>query len=69
LFGNPPGRTAVPKITPDRHVPAWYDLIVFLAILAAGTVLVVLGHVTAEQLAAVCAALAALYGGWRATRR
>ncbi|WP_405776050.1 hypothetical protein [Streptomyces sp. NBC_01538] len=47
----------------DRFI----DLIVFLAILAAGVVLTVLG-VPAGSIAGIAAALAALYGAWTSAR-
>jgi hypothetical protein len=52
-------------IPPNRKSRDWSDLIVFLAVLATGTVLVILGHLTAGELASVSAALVALFGTWR----
>lgn len=65
---NPLKGTAVENIPPADKPRDWSDLIVFLAVLATGTVLIVLGHVTAGGLASVCAALIALYGAWRRFR-
>ena len=43
----------------------WSDLIAFVAVLVAGILLIVLGHMTAGSLTAACAALAGIYGAWR----
>ena len=44
------------------------DLIAFVAVLAAGVLLIVLGHLTTGGLTTVCAALAGIYGAWRRFR-
>jgi len=44
------------------------DLAAFLGVLALGGILVILGHVTAGSLAALCAALAGLYSVWQRSR-
>jgi hypothetical protein len=43
----------------------WADLIAFLAVLAAGILLIVVGHLTAAEVTSVCAAVAGLYAAWR----
>ncbi|MFI1969413.1 hypothetical protein [Streptomyces cinnamoneus] len=47
---------------------AVHDLIVFLAVLATGTVLVALG-VAPQSLAAIAIALSGLYAAWRGGHR
>jgi hypothetical protein len=58
----------VENIPPGDKPRDWSDLIVFLAVLATGIVLIVLGHMTAGGLTSACAALVALYGAWRRFR-
>ncbi|MFJ8162351.1 hypothetical protein ACIRBY_15660 [Streptomyces sp. NPDC096136] len=41
------------------------ELVVFLAILATGVVLVLVGHVSPEALAGYASALGGLYAAWR----
>ncbi|MFG2974546.1 hypothetical protein ACGFYY_16335 [Streptomyces sp. NPDC048331] len=52
---------------PSRRAPRGsfsVDLAVFLAILATGVVLVLVGHVSPEALAGYASALAGLYAAW-----
>ncbi|MFD7915128.1 hypothetical protein ACFV30_31145 [Streptomyces sp. NPDC059752] len=52
---------------PSRRTPRGsfpVDLAVFLAILATGAVLVLVGHVSPEALAGYASALAGLYAAW-----
>ncbi len=44
------------------------DLIAFLAVLATGAALILIGHVTAGGLTSASTALVALYGAWKRTR-
>jgi hypothetical protein len=55
-----------PSPTPS---PRWVDLIAFVAVLATGILLIVLGHLTATGVTSVCAAIVGLYGAWRLTSR
>ncbi|MFE1869994.1 hypothetical protein ACFW9N_03700 [Streptomyces sp. NPDC059496] len=48
--------------TPRGSFPV--DLVVFLAVLATGGVLVLVGHVSPEALAGYASALAGLYAAW-----
>lgn len=43
----------------------WSDLIAFVAVLVAGVLLIVLGHLTAGSLTTACAALVGVYAAWR----
>lgn len=43
----------------------WADLIAFLAVMVAGVLLIIFGHLTAGSLTTVCAALVGVYGAWR----
>ncbi|MFF3091822.1 hypothetical protein ACFVRB_43350 [Streptomyces nojiriensis] len=52
---------------PSRRAPRGsfpVDLAVFLAILATGVILVLVGHVSPEALAGYASALAGLYAAW-----
>ncbi len=53
----------VPRGTKTRR--DWPDLAAFVAVLASGVVLIVLGHQTAGSLTTICAALVGVYGAWR----
>jgi hypothetical protein len=55
-----------PSPTPP---PRWVDLIAFVAVLATGILLIVLGHLTATGVTSVCVAIVGLYGAWRLTSR
>jgi hypothetical protein len=44
------------------------DLIVFLAVLTAGAILVLFGHVATGGLTSICTALVTLYGAWKRSR-
>jgi hypothetical protein len=46
----------------------WSDLIAFCAVLVAGVLLIVLGHLTAGSLTTACAGLVAVYGAWKRFR-
>lgn len=46
----------------------WIDLIAFVAVLAAGILLILLGHLTAGSLTTACAALAGVFGAFRKFR-
>jgi hypothetical protein len=43
----------------------WTDLIAFTAVLATGSLLVLVGHLTVAGVTSVCAAIVGLYGAWR----
>lgn len=58
--GKPAPRPRIPRL--------WVDLIAFLAVLALGGLLIVLGHVTAGSLTAACVALGGLYAVWQRQR-
>ncbi len=53
--------------TPDRGRHG--DLLVFLSILGVGTVLVLVGHVSPQDLAGYTSSLAVLYAAWRPLTR
>lgn len=62
----------VSKVSLDgsyRDWSQWADLAAFLAVLAAGVVLIVVGHMTVGGLTTVCAALVGLFGAYRHLRR
>lgn len=44
------------------------DLIAFIAVLATGTSLIIIGHATPTALATAATALTALYAGWKNRR-
>jgi hypothetical protein len=56
------------KISPNRAPREWADLIAFLAVLVSGVLLIILGHLTAGSLTAVCAALVGVFGAFRRFR-
>jgi len=56
------------KLPPPAGSPQWTDLIAFVAVLATGILLIVLGHLTATGVTSVCAAVVGLYGAWRRFR-
>jgi hypothetical protein len=58
----------VANIPPEDNRRDRSDLIAFLAVLAIGAVLILLGHVTAGGLTSASTALMALYGAWKRTR-
>jgi hypothetical protein len=47
----------------------WPDLLAFVAVLTAGVLLVLAGHVTVGGLTTACAALGGLFAAWRGLRR
>ncbi len=53
------------KLSPARMPREWADLIAFVAVLATGIVMIVLGHLTTGGMTTVCAALVGVYGAWR----
>lgn len=53
------------KLPSPGASPRWADLIAFVAVLATGIMLIVLGHLTAGGVTSVCAALVGVYGAWR----
>ena len=53
------------NVPPGKNRREWPDLIALLAVLATGTVLVVIGHVPVAGLTTACAALVGLLGAWR----
>jgi hypothetical protein len=58
----------VSKLPSTTAPPQWADLIAFLAVLATGILLTVLGHLTAAGVTSVCAAIVGLYATWRRFR-
>ncbi|MER7834098.1 hypothetical protein [Streptomyces sp. NPDC095602] len=55
---------------PSRNQPPRFaDLAAFAAVLSIGALLVVLGHLTTEELAAYTVAIAGLFGVWTNGRR
>ena len=56
------------KLPPSRRSRYWPDLIAFLAVLMTGLLLVLLGHMTVEELGATCAALVGLYAAFKGLR-
>jgi hypothetical protein len=56
------------KLPSPAGSPQWTDLIAFVAVLATGILLIVLGHLTATGVTSVCAAVVGLYGAWRRFR-
>lgn len=56
------------KLPPPRVPREWPDLIAFVAVLATGIALIVLGHLTAGGVTSVCAALVGVFGAWRRFR-
>ena len=54
------------KVSPQAGPPPqWANLVAFVAVLATGIALIVLGHLTAAGVTSVCAAIVGLYGAWR----
>jgi hypothetical protein len=53
------------KLSPPAVPPQWTDLIAFVSVLATGTLLIIIGHLTAAGVTSVCAAIIGLYGAWR----
>ena len=56
------------KIPPEGNRHQWPDLVAFVAVLATGIMLTVLGHVTGGSLTTACAALVGLYAAWKHLR-
>jgi hypothetical protein len=65
---EPSGRRAVSNLPSPAGSPQWEDLIAFVAVLATGVLLIVLGHLTATEVTTVCAAIVGLYAAWRRFR-
>jgi hypothetical protein len=55
----------VSKVPSSATRRDWADLIAFLAVMVAGVLLIIFGHLTAGSLTTVCAALVGVYGAWR----
>jgi hypothetical protein len=55
----------VAKLPPASTSRDWTDLAAFVAVLATGVLLIVLGHLTTGGLTTVCAALVGVYGAWK----
>jgi hypothetical protein len=53
------------KLPSPAVPPQWADLIAFVSVLATGTLLITIGHLTAAGVTSVCAAIIGLYGAWR----
>lgn len=53
------------KLSPTRTSREWADLIAFVAVLATGIVMIVLGHLTTGGMTTVCGALVGVFGAWR----
>jgi hypothetical protein len=49
---------------PRDHSGDWPNLLAFIAVLATGVLLIILGHMTAGGLTTACAALAGVYASW-----
>jgi hypothetical protein len=59
-------RSAYRSSSPERSDPRlWVDVIAFLGVLATGTVLIIVGHLTGGSLATVCAAFVTLCAAWK----
>jgi hypothetical protein len=58
----------VSKLPSPAGPPQWVDLIAFMAVLATGNLLIVLGHLTVPGVASVCGALTGVYAVWRHSR-
>jgi len=58
----------VDKLPPARTPHEWADLIAFIAVLATGIALIVLGHLTAGGVTTVCAALVGVFAAWQRFR-